>query len=74
MFKIPHEILVGPQRRITLRDVFCGRLDVKNPCDHYLSVGQIHPQAGGQFGIKILWSMPAAFPLMAAANLMCARV
>nr|WP_274381882.1 divalent metal cation transporter [Paraburkholderia hospita] len=33
-----------------------------------------YSQAGGPFGLKILWSMPAAFPLVAAAQLMCARI
>ena len=33
-----------------------------------------YSQAGAQFGLDMLWTMPAAFPLMAAIQLMCARI
>lgn len=33
-----------------------------------------YSQAGAQFGFNMLWTMPLAFPLMAAVQLMCARI
>jgi NRAMP (natural resistance-associated macrophage protein)-like metal ion transporter len=33
-----------------------------------------YSQAGAQFGLKMLWTMPLAFPLMAAIQSMCARI
>jgi len=33
-----------------------------------------YSQAGAQFGIDMLWTMPLAFPLMAAVQSMCARI
>lgn len=33
-----------------------------------------YSQAGAQFGLNILWTMPLAFPLMAAVQSMCARI
>ena len=33
-----------------------------------------YSQAGAQFGLNMLWTMPLAFPLMAAVQLMCARI
>ncbi len=33
-----------------------------------------YSQAGAQFGLNMLWTMPLAFPLMAAVQTMCARV
>ena len=33
-----------------------------------------YSQAGAQFGLNMLWTMPVAFPLMAAIQLMCARI
>jgi len=33
-----------------------------------------YSQAGAQFGLNMLWTMPLAFPLMAAVQLMCARL
>jgi NRAMP (natural resistance-associated macrophage protein)-like metal ion transporter len=33
-----------------------------------------YAQAGAQFGFNMLWTMPLAFPLMAAVQLMCARI
>ena len=32
-----------------------------------------YSQAGAQFGLNMLWTMPLAFPLMAAIQSMCAR-
>jgi len=33
-----------------------------------------YTQAGAQFGLNMLWTMPVAFPLMAAVQLMCASI
>ena len=33
-----------------------------------------YSQAGAQFGLNMLWTMPLAFPLMAAIQLMCGRI
>ena len=33
-----------------------------------------YSQAGAQFGLNMLWTMPLALPLMAAVQLMCARI
>jgi Mn2+/Fe2+ NRAMP family transporter len=33
-----------------------------------------YSQAGAQFGLDILWTMPFAFPLMSAMQSMCARI
>ena len=33
-----------------------------------------YSQAGAQFGLDMLWTMPVAFPMMAAIQSMCARI
>ena len=33
-----------------------------------------YSQAGAQFGLNMLWTMPLAYPLMAAVQSMCARI
>lgn len=33
-----------------------------------------YSQAGAQYGLQMLWTMPLAFPLMAAVQSMCARI
>jgi NRAMP (natural resistance-associated macrophage protein)-like metal ion transporter len=33
-----------------------------------------YSQAGAQYGLQMLWTMPVAFPLMAAVQVMCARI
>ena len=33
-----------------------------------------YSQAGAQFGLEMLWTMPLAFPLMAAVQVMCADI
>ena len=33
-----------------------------------------YSQAGAQFGLDMLWTMPLCFPLMAAIQSMCARI
>src|SRR5271154_4484156 len=33
-----------------------------------------YSQAGAQFGLNMLWTMPLAYPLMAAVQYMCASI
>lgn len=33
-----------------------------------------YSQAGAQYGLDMLWTLPASFPLMAAVQLICARI
>ena len=33
-----------------------------------------YSQAGAQFGLNMLWTMPVCFPLMSAVQVMCARI
>src|SRR6516165_12706615 len=33
-----------------------------------------YSQAGAQFGLNMLWTMPLAFPLMSAVQSMCGRI
>jgi NRAMP (natural resistance-associated macrophage protein)-like metal ion transporter len=33
-----------------------------------------YSQAGAQFGLNMLWTMPLAYPLMAAIQSLCARI
>ena len=33
-----------------------------------------YSQAGAQYGLNMLWTMPLCFPLMAAIQSMCARI
>src|ERR1700692_3698063 len=33
-----------------------------------------YSQAGAQFGLNMLWTMPLAYPLMAAVQVMCAQI
>jgi NRAMP (natural resistance-associated macrophage protein)-like metal ion transporter len=33
-----------------------------------------YSQAGAQFGLDMLWTMPLAYPLMSAIQSMCARI
>ena len=33
-----------------------------------------YSQAGAQFGLNMLWTMPLAYPLMAAIQSMCAQI
>src|ERR1700739_2422039 len=33
-----------------------------------------YSQAGAQFGLDMLWTMPLAYPLMSAVQSMCARI
>src|ERR1019366_4338931 len=33
-----------------------------------------YSQAGAQFGLNMLWTMPLCYPLMSAVQLMCAQI
>ena len=75
-----------PQRRIASRlQFFWGRLKehplsrvgpglITGVADDDPSGIATYSQAGAQFGLNMLWTMPLAFPLMAAVQTMCARV
>src|ERR1700722_11167300 len=43
-------------------------------CDDDPSGIATYSQAGAQFGLNILWTMPLAFPLMAAIQFMCGSI
>lgn len=74
----------GPQRVNTFR-VLWGRLKehplsrvgpglITGVADDDPSGIATYSQAGAQFGLNMLWTMPLAFPLMAAIQSMCARI
>jgi Mn2+/Fe2+ NRAMP family transporter len=74
----------GPQRLNTFQ-YFLGRLKEHPPArigpglitgvaDDDPSGIATYSQAGAQFGLNMLWTMPLAFPLMAAIQSMCANI
>jgi NRAMP (natural resistance-associated macrophage protein)-like metal ion transporter len=74
----------GLQRMNTFR-VFWGRLRehplsrvgpglITGVADDDPSGIATYSQAGAQFGLNMLWTMPLAYPLMAAIQSMCARI
>src|SRR5450759_4901325 len=74
----------GPQRKYALR-LFWARLKehplsrvgpglITGVADDDPSGIATYSQAGAQFGLNMLWTMPLAFPLMAAIQSMCARI
>jgi len=74
----------APQRVNALR-IFCLRLKehplsrvgpglITGVADDDPSGIATYSQAGAQFGLDMLWTMPLAFPLMAAIQSMCARI
>ena len=74
----------GPQRMNTFR-VLWGRLKrhplsrigpglITGVADDDPSGIATYSQAGAQFGLNMLWTMPLAFPLMAAVQSMCAHI
>src|SRR5664280_2763048 len=74
----------GPQRANSLR-ILWGRLKehplsrvgpglITGVADDDPSGIATYSQAGAQFGLDMLWTMPLAFPLMAAIQSMCARI
>lgn len=80
----PHSETTGRSRAIPLH-IFWKRLK-EHPLAH-VGPGLItgvadddpsgiatYSQAGAQFGLEMLWTMPLCFPLMAAIQSMCARI
>src|SRR5665647_2596376 len=74
----------GPQRANSLR-ILWGRLKehplsrvgpglITGVADDDPSGIATYSQAGAQFGLNMLWTMPLAYPLMAAIQSMCARI
>src|SRR6202158_2806165 len=74
----------GPQRTYALR-LFWARLKehplsrvgpglITGVADDDPSGIATYSQAGAQFGLNMLWTMPLAFPLMAAIQSMCANI
>src|SRR5664280_608929 len=74
----------GPQRANSLR-ILWGRLKehplsrvgpglITGVADDDPSGIATYSQAGAQFGLNMLWTMPLAFPLMSAIQSMCARI
>ena len=74
----------GPQRTYALR-LFWARLKehplsrvgpglITGVADDDPSGIATYSQAGAQFGLNMLWTMPLAFPLMAAIQSICARI
>jgi len=74
----------GPQRADSLR-ILWGRLKehplsrvgpglITGVADDDPSGIATYSQAGAQFGLNMLWTMPLAFPLMAAIQSMCALI
>jgi Mn2+/Fe2+ NRAMP family transporter len=82
--KIEQDGHEGPQRASTLR-TFWDRLKehplarvgpglITGVADDDPSGIATYSQAGAQYGLNMLWTMPLAFPLMAAIQSMCARI
>jgi Mn2+/Fe2+ NRAMP family transporter len=79
-----HNDVNGPQRMNTFR-VLWSRLKrhplsrigpglITGVADDDPSGIATYSQAGAQFGLNMLWTMPLAFPLMAAVQSMCAHI
>ena len=71
--------------RVTALDVLWGRLKehplarigpglITGVADDDPSGIATYSQAGAQFGLNMLWTMPLAYPLMAAIQAMCAQI
>jgi hypothetical protein len=80
----PHNDSGGPRGAKTLRNLW-NRLKehplsrvgpglITGVADDDPSGIATYSQAGAQFGLDMLWTMPLAFPLMAAVQSMCARI
>src|ERR1700693_1684146 len=76
--------IVGPKHAITIRTL-ARRLKehplarggpglITGVADDDPSGIATYSQAGAQFGLNMLWTMPLALPLMAAIQVMCARI
>jgi NRAMP (natural resistance-associated macrophage protein)-like metal ion transporter len=82
--KSEHDAIKGPRRASPLR-TFWDRLKahplarvgpglITGVADDDPSGIATYSQAGAQYGLNILWTMPLAFPLMAAIQSLCARI
>src|SRR5579862_5756949 len=82
--KLDSEKGKGSERARALR-IFCARLKehplarvgpglITGVADDDPSGIATYSQAGAQYGLNMLWTMPLAFPLMAAIQSMCARI
>jgi len=82
--KLDQDKVKGSQRASTLR-IFWGRLKehplarvgpglITGVADDDPSGIATYSQAGAQYGLNMLWTMPLAYPLMAAIQSMCARI
>jgi Mn2+/Fe2+ NRAMP family transporter len=82
--KPEQDAIKGPQRASALR-TFWDRLKehplarvgpglITGVADDDPSGIATYSQAGAQYGLNMLWTMPLAFPLMAAIQSMCARI
>src|ERR1700691_1805347 len=82
--KPEQDAIKGPQRASALR-TFWDRLKehplarvgpglITGVADDDPSGIATYSQAGAQFGLNMLWTMPLAFPLMAAIQSICARI
>lgn len=74
----------GPRRGNALRTLWCRLKEhplsrvgpglITGVADDDPSGIATYSQAGAQFGLNMLWTMPLAYPLMAAIQSMCARI
>ena len=85
MFKQRSQDEINESKHVNVFQAFWGRLK-KHPLSR-IGPGLItgvadddpsgiatYSQAGAQFGLNMLWTMPLAYPLMAAIQSMCARI
>src|ERR1700722_15133435 len=82
--RLSHNTVNGPQRKTVLH-IFWSRLKehplarvgpglITGVADDDPSGIATYSQAGAQFGLQMLWTMPLCFPLMAAIQSICARI
>jgi Mn2+/Fe2+ NRAMP family transporter len=81
---LPQAGLDGPERGTALRTLWdrlkehplsrVGPGLITGVADDDPSGIATYSQAGAQFGLSMLWTMPLCFPLMAAVQSMCARI
>src|SRR6516165_1294116 len=68
---------VGEECGIVLRSIRLSRVGpglITGVADDDPSLIATYSQAGSQFGLNMLWTMPLAFPLMSAIQSICARI
>src|ERR1700731_1969933 len=82
--RLSHSAVNGPQRKTALQ-IFWSRLKehplarvgpglITGVADDDPSGIATYSQAGAQFGLNMLWTMPVALPLMSAIQSMCASI